>query len=224
MDQLFHIAICATDVTNSIYRRAKYDIWFAIPRAICACRMEISMEEIYSKVVAIIIGCIALFIVPVKILSLRQDNMQQTYILTETICFVDSVCNKGILYSDLYIDYLNKIQKSDKIYKIKLQHIKNSKNNIENSENSSQNPNNSENIENSFEKINSGIDDIDNIDNIDNIDSQSIDIDYTEQILEELKTDGSHKFLENDIFRIEVVDNSDNVVVFYGGCIKDEDY
>lgn len=173
MDQLFHIAICATDITNSIYRRAKYDIWFAIPRAIYACRMEISMEEIYSKVVAIIIGCIALFIVPVKILSWRQDNMQQTYILTETICFVDSVCNKGILYSDLYIDYLNKIQKSDKIYKIKLQHIKNSKNNIENSENSSQNPNNSENIENSFEKINSEIEDID---------SQSIDIDYRADI------------------------------------------
>ena len=88
------------------------------------------MEEIYSKVVAIIIGCIALFIIPVKILAWRQDNMQQTYILTETICFVDSVCNKGILYSDLYIDYLNKIQKSDKIYKVKLEHIKNSENSI----------------------------------------------------------------------------------------------
>ncbi|MDY6329371.1 MAG: hypothetical protein SPL51_07780 [Lachnospiraceae bacterium] len=164
--------------------------------------MEISMEEIYSKVVAIIIGCIALFIVPVKILSWRQDNMQQTYILTETICFVDSVCNKGILYSDLYIDYLNKIQKSDKIYKVKLEHIKNSENSIEKSNNSS-------------EKLDSGVGDIDN---------QLTDIDYTEQILEELKTDGSHKFLENDIFRIEVVDNNDNVVVFYGGCIKDEDY
>ncbi len=160
------------------------------------------MEEIYSKVVAIIIGCIALFIVPVKILSWRQDNMQQTYILTETICFVDSVCNKGILYSDLYIDYLNKIQKSDKIYKVKLEHIKNSENSIEKSNNSS-------------EKLDSGVGDIDN---------QLTDIDYTEQILEELKTDGSHKFLENDIFRIEVVDNNDNVVVFYGGCIKDEDY
>ena len=160
------------------------------------------MEEIYSKVVAIIIGCIALFIVPVKILSWRQDNMQQTYILTETICFVDSVCNKGILYSDLYIDYLNKIQKSDKIYKVKLEHIKNSENSIEKSNNSS-------------EKLDSGVGDIDN---------QLTDIDYTEQILEELKTDGSHKFLENDIFRIEVVDNNDNVVVFYGGCTKDEDY
>ena len=128
--------------------------------------------------------------------------MQQTYILTETICFVDSVCNKGILYSDLYIDYLNKIQKSDKIYKVKLEHIKNSENSIEKSNNSS-------------EKLDSGVGDIDN---------QLTDIDYTEQILEELKTDGSHKFLENDIFRIEVVDNNDNVVVFYGGCIKDEDY
>ena len=166
------------------------------------------MEEIYSKVVAIIIGCIALFIVPVKILSWRQDNMQQTYILTETICFVDSVCNKGILYSDLYIDYLNKIQKSDKIYKVKLEHIKNSENSIEKSNNSSKNLYINENIEN----------------RVDYADNQLIDIDYTEQILEELKTDGSHKFSENDIFRIEVVDCSDNVVVFYGGCIKDEDY
>ena len=215
MHQLFFTTKCVAGATFSIHRRAKSDIWLAIPPALCACGMEISMEEIYSKVVAIIIGCIALFIIPVKILSWRQDNMQQTYILTETICFVDSVCNKGILYSDLYIDYLNRIQKSDKIYRVRLQHIKNSKNNTENLENNSQNPNNSENIENSFEKLNSGIDDIDN---------QSIDIDYTEQILEELKTDGSHKFLENDIFRIEVIDNSDNVVVFYGGCIKDEDY
>lgn len=186
------------------------------------------MEEIYSKVVAIIIGCIALFIVPVKILSWRQDNMQQTYILTETICFVDSVCNKGILYSDLYIDYLNKIQKSDKIYKVKLEHIKNSENSIEKSnnssknlyineniENSSINQENSGNMENSSEKLDSRVDYADN---------QLTDIDYTEQILEELKTDGSHKFSENDIFRIEVVDSSDNVVVFYGGCIKDEDY
>lgn len=135
------------------------------------------MEEVFSKVVAIIIGCIALFIVPLKILSVRQENMYQTYILTETICFVDSVCNKGILYSDLYTEYLSKISSYDKIYKVKLEHIKNDNNN-----------------------------------------------DYTGQILEELEKEGSHKFVENDIFRIGIIDSNGNPVVFYGGCIKDEDY
>lgn len=135
------------------------------------------MEEVFSKVVAIIIGCIALFIVPLKILSVRQENMHQTYILTETICFVDSVCNKGILYSDLYTEYLKKISSYNKIYKVKLEHIKNDNNN-----------------------------------------------DYTEQILNELEKEGSHKFIENDIFRVEIIDSSGNPVIFYGGCIKDEDY
>ena len=33
-------AICAAGATNSIYRRAKSDIWFAIPLALCACGMD----------------------------------------------------------------------------------------------------------------------------------------------------------------------------------------
>ncbi len=38
-------AICAAGTTNSIYRRAKSDIWFAIPLALCACGMEINMDN-----------------------------------------------------------------------------------------------------------------------------------------------------------------------------------
>ena len=41
---VFHTAICAAGATNSIYRRAKSDIWLAIPPALCACGMENSME------------------------------------------------------------------------------------------------------------------------------------------------------------------------------------
>ncbi len=38
---IFHTAICVAGTTNSIYRRAKSEIWLAIPPARCACGMEI---------------------------------------------------------------------------------------------------------------------------------------------------------------------------------------
>ena len=41
---VFHTAICAAGATNSIYRRAKSDIWLAIPPALCACGMEVIMR------------------------------------------------------------------------------------------------------------------------------------------------------------------------------------
>ena len=45
---VFHTAICAAGATNSIYRRAKSDIWPAIPPALCACGMEdIMASKVY---------------------------------------------------------------------------------------------------------------------------------------------------------------------------------
>ena len=44
---IFHTAICVAGLTNSIYRRAKSEIWLAIPPALCACGMEIIMNNIY---------------------------------------------------------------------------------------------------------------------------------------------------------------------------------
>ena len=46
MRQFFLTAICVAGTTNSIYRRAKSEIWLAIPPARCACGMEIIM---YNK-------------------------------------------------------------------------------------------------------------------------------------------------------------------------------
>ena len=57
-----------------------------------------SLEEVFSKVVAIFLGCILMFILPVKIMYERQENLCQTYALTESIALIDSVCNKGIIY------------------------------------------------------------------------------------------------------------------------------
>ena len=108
--------------------------------------------------------------------------MEQTYILTETICLVDSVCNKGILYSELYMQYINKISDGSKLYDVELEHIQ-------------------------------------------NFYSEELELNnYTEQILANLDNEGCEKFSIGDIFRIQVKDKNNNLIVFYGGCIKDEDY
>lgn len=45
MHKLFHTAKCVAGATFRIYRRAKSDIWLAIPPILCACGMEISMQK-----------------------------------------------------------------------------------------------------------------------------------------------------------------------------------
>lgn len=79
------------------------------------------MEEIFSKVVAMVLGCILMIILPMSIISERQKNMEQAYVYTETIEFVDSVCNKGIIYEELFVEYLNSICKLSNIYNVRLE-------------------------------------------------------------------------------------------------------
>ena len=123
-----------------------------------------------------------MFLTPLEIFNQRQQNMEQTYILTETICLADSVCNKGILYSELYMQYINKISDGSKLYDVELEHIQ-------------------------------------------NFYSEELELNnYTEQILANLDNEGCEKFSIGDIFRIQVKDKNNNLIVFYGGCIKDEDY
>ena len=134
------------------------------------------MEEIFSKVVAIILGCILMFILPLKIINQRQENLYQTYALTESIALVDSVCNKGILYEETYLDFLNRLNNTGKIMNIELEHY---------SGDSGQ---------------------------------------YSSQIISELENSGFYKMKIGDLLKVKVLDNQDNVIIFYGGYIKDEDY
>ena len=134
------------------------------------------LEEVFSKIVAILLGCILMFILPVKIMYERQENLCQTFVLTESIALIDSVCNKGILYQDVYLSFLNRISKTNKIMKVELEHY---------------NESNGE---------------------------------YTKEILSELENSGEYKMNIGDLIKIKVFDNKDNVIIFYGGYIKDEDY
>lgn len=137
---------------------------------------ERDLEEIFSKVIAIVLGSIMLFIVPIRLMNQRQQNINQTYVLTEAMCMVDSVCNKGIIYEDTYLELLNKTEKTGEILKLELEHYSGESGN------------------------------------------------YTKQILSELEENGDYKMKRGDLFKIKIFDNNNNILAFYGGYIKDEDY
>ncbi|MBQ3584307.1 MAG: hypothetical protein IJA27_06300 [Lachnospiraceae bacterium] len=126
-------------------------------------------------------GCILMFLVPIKIACERQENMNQTYLLTETICFVDGVCNKGILYEETYNQFLNLIRKTGAIYDVEMEHYGESE-------------------------------------------EEGMSGNFTKQITDSLEEKQCYEMKTGDLFKVQIKDNEDNVIVFYGGCIKDEDY
>lgn len=67
------------------------------------------MSDSFSKIVAMLISVVLMFIVPVKITKERQDEFNQTYVLSETIYMVDNVRNTGILSREMYDIYLKKV-------------------------------------------------------------------------------------------------------------------
>lgn len=134
------------------------------------------LEEVFSKVVAILLGCILMFILPVKIIYERQENLCQTYVLTESIALIDSVCNKGIIYEDVYQSFLKNISNTGKILKVEFEHY---------SEGEGQ---------------------------------------YTKKILDDLENSGGYKMSIGDLIKLKIFDSKGNIVAFYGGYIKDEDY
>lgn len=134
------------------------------------------MDDIFSKVTAMILGCIFLFIVPVRLAYERQNNMFQTYIFTETVNMVDSVCNKGILYKEEYEKYRNRLALTGELYTVSIEHYS---------------------VQNGY---------------------------MADRIIELLDSGGSYAMKKGDILRVTVSDRHHHILIFYGGCIKDEDY
>lgn len=137
------------------------------------------MDDVFSKIVAIILGSIIFFVLPLEFVSERQNNMVQTYAYSETMSFVNQICNKGIVYETDYIKYKNKLLKTGKILSAEITHI----------------PGEEESVN-----------------------------DFTNQFEKKLSEEHCYKMKKGDFIRIEVMDEKDNPLIFYGGKIKDEDY
>lgn len=81
------------------------------------------MNDNFGKVVSILIAVVLMFIVPVIFYMERQENLKQTYIMTETVYLVDAVRNKGRLTKDMYETFLDRLRMLGGLYEADLQHI-----------------------------------------------------------------------------------------------------
>ena len=67
------------------------------------------MGDSFSKIIAILISAILMFVLPVKITKERQEEFNQTYALSETMYLVDNVRNTGKLTKEMYDIYTQKL-------------------------------------------------------------------------------------------------------------------
>lgn len=81
------------------------------------------MSDSLGKVVSIFIAVILMFLVPVKFYMERQENLNQTYLMTETVYLVDAIRNRGGISKEIYEEYLEKVSLLDGIYEIELKHV-----------------------------------------------------------------------------------------------------
>ena len=63
------------------------------------------MSDAVGRIFSIFMAAIFMFIVPVYIVYERKQETVQTYVLSETIYFVDNISNTGKLTKNMYLEY-----------------------------------------------------------------------------------------------------------------------
>lgn len=78
----------------------------------------------FSKIVDILLVTILLFIVPVYYSALKQDNINQTVVTTQTSIFVDSIRDKGYIDRQMMDIFLHELSSTSAIYSVEFEHYK----------------------------------------------------------------------------------------------------
>ncbi|MCX7772807.1 MAG: hypothetical protein N2376_06820 [Clostridia bacterium] len=82
------------------------------------------MSDSLSKIVAIVLAALLLFIFPMKNEFERLDQTSRIYVFSETTKFVDSVRNLGYITPTMYEQFRNRLAITNNRYEIKLEHYK----------------------------------------------------------------------------------------------------
>lgn len=80
------------------------------------------MDDIFSKVTALILAVMLLYIFPVENLLSRQDEITKVFVLNETAKFVDSVRNLGYITPLMYNQFLRVLSSTGNEYDVLMEH------------------------------------------------------------------------------------------------------
>ncbi len=78
--------------------------------------------ESFSKLVAIFLAVILLFITPLLYMAQKQDFISLLYISKETTKLVDNIKNSGYISKRMYESYIKAIDKTGNLYRIEITH------------------------------------------------------------------------------------------------------
>lgn len=78
------------------------------------------MSDAFGKIVGFMLASVLLFLVPLTFYAGRQQNLIQLYIIGESMQFVESVKNTGVITEDMYRDFEDKVYGLSGRYKIEL--------------------------------------------------------------------------------------------------------
>lgn len=81
------------------------------------------MSDVFSKVVAILLSSVLMFIAPVIIMTEENSLAMQTFVYTEMVDFTDRIRNTGCLTDKMYLNFLNALGDTGAIYDIEIQHF-----------------------------------------------------------------------------------------------------
>lgn len=80
------------------------------------------MSDTLSKVIALIIAVLLLYIFPVENMLTRQDDTTRVFILNRTTEFVDSVRNLGYITPLMYMQFTRDLASTGNLYNIEMEH------------------------------------------------------------------------------------------------------
>jgi len=81
------------------------------------------LSESLSKVFAMLLAILLLYIFPVENMLTRQDDIARVFVLNETTEFVDSVRNLGYITPLMYMQFTQNLSATGLVYDIKMEHM-----------------------------------------------------------------------------------------------------
>lgn len=86
-------------------------------------RRWFNLSDVFSKVTAILLSSVLMFIAPVLIMTEENDRAMQTFVYTEIIDLTDRIRNTGCLTGSMYLNFLNALEDTGTIYDVEIQHF-----------------------------------------------------------------------------------------------------